>query len=177
MPDALPTLLSTHGEPVELVTAGHLLHAAGIENVQDADLEQLAAFTLDADHLAGLSREAKTIVSDELVQRMDKRGKWTVREGDYTLKSSSPTAGTEKYDNETLAASLARLVEEDLIDQEAAEAAIEWVQPPPPAPYWRQKAAGIKALLKLGPRVAEAVLSARVEVEPPRRVAKVSRNT
>jgi hypothetical protein len=106
---------------------------------------------------------------------MDRVGKWTLREGGLTIKSSSPAAGTEKYDDERLADALAALVEDDVIDAEAARAAIEWVEPPPPEPYWKQKPAGIRALLKLGGKVAEAVLSAAVAVEPPRRSAKVSR--
>jgi hypothetical protein len=172
---ALPMLVTAEGEIVQALTAENLLHAAGITDPRTADTDRLAVFMLDADHLASLAREAKEIVSDELIGRMDKRGKWTIHEGGLTIKSSSPAAGTEKYDDERLADALATLVEDDVIDAEAARAAIEWVEPPPPDPYWKQKPAGIKALLKLGGKVAEAVLSAAVAVEPPRRSAKVSR--
>jgi hypothetical protein len=172
---ALPMLVTAEGEVVQALTAENLLHAAGITDPRAADTDQLAVFMLDADHLAGLAKEAKGLVSDELVRRMDRVGKWTLREGGLTIKSSSPAAGTEKYDDERLADALAALVEEDVIDAEAARAAIEWVEPPPPEPYWKQKPAGIRALLKLGGKVAEAVLSAAVAVEPPRRSAKVSR--
>jgi hypothetical protein len=65
-------------------------------------------FVLDADHLTSLAKEAKGIVSDELVRRMDRVGKWTLHEGGLTIKSSSPAAGTEKYDDERLADALAR---------------------------------------------------------------------
>jgi hypothetical protein len=171
----LPLMIDPGGEIVRLITADHLLHAAGIEDVRNAELGDLANFALDADHLAGLAREAKTAVSDELVRRMDRQGRWTLHEAGLTVKSSSPTAGTERYDDEALAAALARLVQEDDIDQDAVTNAIDWVQPPLPAPYWKQKAAGIKALLKLGSPVVEAVEGARVEVEPPKRSAKVSR--
>jgi hypothetical protein len=145
---ALPSLVSAEGEVVKALTAENLLHAAGITDPRIADLAALAAFVdaLTADHLTSLAREAKGIVSDEIVHRMDKRGSWTLHTGDLTLKSSSPAAGTEKYDDERLADALATLVEDDVIDAEAARAAIEWVVPPPPEPYWRQKPAGVKAL-------------------------------
>jgi hypothetical protein len=174
---ALPSLVSAEGEIVKALTAENLLHAAGITDPRIADLAALAAFVDAADHLTSLAKEAKGMVSDELVRRMDKRGSWTLRTGDLTIKSSSPAAGTEKYDDERLADALATLVEDDVIDAEAARAAIEWVVPPPPEPYWRQKPAGIKALLKLGGRVAEAVLSAAVPTTPPRRSVKVSRTS
>lgn len=171
---ALPMLVTAEGEVVQALTAENLLHAAGITDPATADLEALAVFALDADHLVSLAEEAKGIVSDELIGRMDKRGKWTIHEGGLTIKSSSPAAGTEKYDDERLADALQALVDDDLIDAEAALAAIERVVPPAPDPYWKQKPAGIKSLLKLGGRVAEAVLSAAVTTTPPRRAAKVT---
>jgi hypothetical protein len=141
MTASLPMLVTTEGQVVEALTAENLLHAAGITDPTTADTEALAVFGLDADHLVSLAEEAKGIVSDELIGRMDKRGKWTIHEGGLTIKSSSPAAGTEKYDDERLADALQALVEEDVIDAEAARAAIEWVEPPPPDPYWRQKPA------------------------------------
>jgi hypothetical protein len=173
---ALPSLVSAEGEIVQALTAENLLHAAGITDPRTATIADLAAFVPDADHLTSLAREAKGIVSDELVRRMDRVGKWTLREGDLTIKSSSPAAGTERYDNERLANALTALVGEDVIDAQAAIAAIERVYPRAPEPYWKQKPAGIKALLKLSPRVVEAVLSARVEVDPPRRSVEVTRS-
>jgi hypothetical protein len=172
---ALPMLVTAEGEIIKALTAENLLHAAGITDPRAAELDALAVFMLDADHLASLAEEAKGIASDELIRRMDKRGSWTIHDGGLTIKSSSPAAGTERYDDERLADALQALVEDDVIDAEAARAAIEWVEPPPPEPYWRQKPAGIKSLIKLGGRVAEAVQSARVPVDPPRRSAKVTR--
>jgi hypothetical protein len=173
---ALPMLVNPNtGDVVQALTAENLLHAAGITDPRTATIADLAAFVPDADHLTSLAREAKGIVSDELVRRMDRVGKWTIHEGDLTIKSSSPAAGTERYDDERLAEALEALVQEDLIDGHAAFAAIERVYPPTPEPCWRQKPAGIKALLKLGGRVTEAVLSAMVPVEPPRRSVKVTR--
>jgi hypothetical protein len=82
---------------------------------------------------------------DELVRRMDRVGKWTLHEGDLTIKSSSPAAGTERYDDERLANALTALVEEDVIDAEAARRDRVGRLPAPPEPYWRQKPAGIKS--------------------------------
>jgi hypothetical protein len=174
---ALPMLVTQDGQVVEALTAENLLHAQGITDLRAADIATLAVFIDGAKHFASIVREAEGMVSDELVYRMDRLGKWTIHEGDLTLKSSSPAAGTERYDDERLADALATLVEDDVIDAEAARAAIEWVVPPPPEPYWRQKPAGVKALLRLGGRVAEAVLSASVPTTPPRRSVKVSRTS
>jgi hypothetical protein len=174
---ALPMLVSAEGEIVKALTAENLLFAHGITDPRIAETDALAAFVDHADHMASLTKEAREIVGEEIVRRMDRAGKWTIHEGDLTIRSSSPAAGTEKYDDGKLADALATLVEDDVIDAEAARAAIEWVVPPPPEPYWRQKPAGVKSLLKLGGRVAEAVLSAMVPVEPPRRSVKVSRTS
>jgi hypothetical protein len=174
---ALPSLVSAEGQVVKALTAEAILFAQGIPDPRLADIATLAAFIDGAKHFASIAREAEGMVSDELVYRMDRLGKWTIRESDLTVKSSSPAAGTEKYNDERLADALERLVDDNVIDAEAAFAAIEWVEPPPPPPYWKQKPAGIRALLKLGGRVAEAVLSAAVPTTPPRRSVKVSRTS
>lgn len=172
---SLTRLVSPGGEVVQAITARDLIEAAGITDIREADDEQLAAFTDNAKHLTSLAREAAGIVSDELVQRMDRKGRWTLHLGEFTARSSSPTAGTTAYDSDALAVALDELCDEGLIDREGAEAALEWVVPSPPEPYWKQKAAGISALLKLGGRVAEAIEGARVPVEPPKRTVKVTR--
>lgn len=171
----LAYLLDPDGEVVRVITAEDFLRAGGLTDLRGSDLAALAEFTSNAGHFASVLKEAEGIVSDELVRRLDRAGKWTRHEGPYVIKSQSPTAGTSKYDNERLAAALARLVESDVIDQDAATAAIEWVHPPAPEPHWKQNANGIKALLKLGGAVADAVLSAQIPTEPPRRTAKVTR--
>lgn len=173
----LPQVLSPDGEIVQVITADDFLRAGGIIDVRAADVVDLAGFTSNADHFAGVLKEAKGIASDELVRRMDRAGKWTRHEGGFTIKTSSPAAGTEKYDSEKLVDALDALVKADLIDREAADAAVTWVHPPRPEPYLRQSAAGIRALLKLGGAVAEAVLSAAVPADPPKRAAKVTRTS
>lgn len=173
----LPQVVTDDGELIRLVTAEHLLEAAGITDPREAETEQLAEFTDNADHLTAIAREAKGTVSAELVRRLDRRGKWTLREAGFKITAPSPEAGTTRYDDEQLAAAVNRLIEEDLIDADAGLAAIEWYQPPPPEPYWKQKPAGIKALLKLGGAVAKAVEACKVSVDPPKRTAKVKRES
>ncbi len=169
----LPAMLNeSSGEVVRLVTAEHLLQAAGLTDLTAAELEQLAAFTENAEHLAAIAREAKGTVSDELLRRMDRKGRWTVREGEFEVKAPSPQAGTVVYDSEKLLNALIRLAGTSVIDRDALEAAVEMVYP---APYLKQHQAGINALLKLGGAVAAAVEACRVETEPPRRTARVKR--
>jgi hypothetical protein len=173
--DHLPAMVSPAGEVVRLITAEHLLQAGGIVDPREAETLELAEFTDNAAHLAAITREAKTVVSDELVRRLDRGGKWTRHEEGFKITSPSPAAGSVSFDTEKLRAALADLLDADLIDEEAATAALEHVHPPPPAPYWKQKAAGIGALLKLGGDVAAAIEGCKVDVEPPKRTAKVTR--
>lgn len=209
----LPQVLSPSGEVIRLITAEHLLQAAGIDDPRRASTAELAAFSDSADHLTGIAREAKGIVSDELVRTLDRSGSWTRRVDGFVIKAPSPEAGTTAYDTDTLREVLAALVATDVIDQEGADAALEPVpgtvaftleelmriltaldgeadQPVHesaqdlvahalsmvPATTYRQKHAGIKALLKV-PAAREAIEACRVEVEPPKRKATVTRAT
>jgi hypothetical protein len=169
--DSLPRLLDADGEIVRVITASDFLRAAGILDPEVAEPGDLAEFMVDADHFASVLREAKTIVSDELVRRLDKSGKWTRHEGEYTIKAASPAAGTEAYDTDRLQAALTELLARDVIDLDAAVAALEEVRP---EPFLRQRQAGIKALLKV-PGARDAIMACRVEVEPPKRTVKVTR--
>lgn len=170
----LAIINETTGEVIRAVTAEDLLASAGLYDIEGADDVDLASFMDGADHLLSIAREAKGRVSDELVGRADKRGKWTSHVGEFTVtvKGGSPTAGTTSYDGMVLLEKLAVLVEEDVIAREALEAAVEVVTP---EPFLKVKQAGVKALLSLGGRAAEVVLAAQVPVEPPKRSVKVSR--
>lgn len=171
---SLPTMVSPAGEVIQLVSAEHLLQVAGITDLRVADTDQLASFTDDTDHLAAIAREAKGMVSEELVRRLDRRGKWTLHAAGFTITAPSPAAGTVAYDTGLLASALEALLKEDLIDREAADAALEEVTPDP---YLKQKPGGIKALLKMGGRVADAIVACGVAGDPPRRTARVKRAT
>lgn len=212
MSDTLPQIIGPGGEVVRLISAEHLLEAAGLTDLREAEVLELAVFTDNADHLAAIAREAKGTVSDELVTRLDKRGKWTVHEDGFTIKSSSPQAGTVAYDTDQLRAALDVLIAADEIDREGADAALEpkpgtvqvnaddiavlralvadetseedhdlavdllnWLADNVPATTYSQKPAGIKALLKRGGQVAAAIEACKVDVDPPKRTAKVTR--
>lgn len=184
MSDNLPRLVSPGGEVIRAFTAEDLLAAAGITDptgdvglaLKGAEDSELALFDDGAKHLTSIAREAREMVGAELIRRLDRSGKWTRHVGEFTVSAPSPEAGTLKYDSEKLRAELLLLVAADVIDYAAVDAAVERVEPPKPEPYLKQNAAGIKALLKLGPVVRDAVLSAQVPVEPaPKRAAKVVR--
>lgn len=127
--DTLPTMIDGHGEIVRLITADDLLRVAGLDGtaLADAELVQLGTFTDQADHLVAIAGEAKRIVGAEAIARMDRRGKWTLREAGFEFNAPSPTAGTTSYDTGLLLAALKRLVAAGAIDQEAADAALELV--------------------------------------------------
>lgn len=170
MTDRLPTVLADNGELVRLVTSEHLLEAAGLADLAEADLQRLAEFTSDADHLAAIAREAKGAVGEEMIRRMDRRGQWTLHLDGAKVTAPSPDAGATVYDTEALRETLGRLVDDDLIDGEAALAALERVVP---EPYYKQKPAGIKRLLKISAEVRAAIEACERESEPPARVARV----
>jgi len=128
------TLIS-EGEIVEAVSADTLLYAAGIGDVRQADTSELAAVTEKLADLKDLTFEASGIVSDELVRRLDMGGKWTLHEGEYTIKSASPEAGCTSYDVDRLRHALADLVVAEVISADGANAAVETVQPTVAVPY------------------------------------------
>jgi hypothetical protein len=97
--------------------------------VRAADTEALAAWRVHADEARDSLAESEAIVSDELVRRLDREGKWTLRVGDptvrqYEITAPSPTAGTDVYDERLLADALQRLVADDVISGEAASRAM-----------------------------------------------------
>lgn len=165
------SLVTDAGEVVDAVDAGTLLMAAGIGDVDIATNDDLARFVDRATDLRHIATEAQSIASDELVRRMDHDGRWTLRTPTHEVKAPSPEAGTVAYDLKKLIDALDALVGQDAISKEAAHAAVELVCP---EPFYRQKAAGINALLKI-PAAQEAIKACRVPAVPPRRQAKVRR--
>jgi hypothetical protein len=143
------------------------LHVAATDEIAEA-VDALGA-------LQSQIREAQALASNELLDRMDKRGKWTANVGPFTLKSQSPTSGTTDYDAEPLRADLLKLVDAGVLAYEAVNDAVELVDPPKPDPYLKKKPAGIAALLKLAPRVVEVVERHRVEKPAPARKVTVKR--
>src|SRR5688500_8326408 len=90
------------GELVHVLTADHLLQVAGLGDLQKADVNTLASFVDDLAYFSGISRDASSLVNDELLRRLDRRGKWTLREAGFTIKAPSPDAGVTAYDTDRL---------------------------------------------------------------------------
>lgn len=123
----LPTMADPQGELVKLITAEDLLRAAGLDAAElgGAEIADLAGFTDNAGHLVAIAKEATETVGGELVRRLDRRGRWTLREAGYVINAPSPAAGTTKYDTDALLQALRDLVKLDAIDQAGADAALE----------------------------------------------------
>lgn len=70
------------------------------------------------------------VIDQELLQRLDRRGEWTLRVGDprdgiqWEIKAPSPTAGATTYDVDELRGGLRALVDDGTIDDDAARAAL-----------------------------------------------------
>lgn len=103
-----------------------------IDDITTAETDELAR-VLD-ETVAGATAalgEIREAVEQELVARLDRRRKWTLRVGDpaagvqWEISAPSPTAGTTTYDLDELRRSLKNLVHMDEIDEEAAAAALE----------------------------------------------------
>ena len=80
----------------------------------DAATDEIAEAHDALADLASQIREAQALASDELLVRMDRRGKWTADVGGFKLKSQSPTAGTTDYDAEGLRTDLLALANRGL---------------------------------------------------------------
>lgn len=132
----------------------------------DAGTDALAGLLDDYRNLDGLVREAKKIVVRELLSRMDKSAKWTMREGQYEIKGDSPGEKHE-WNGQALHAALTELVDQGTIDLEAAESALEVKT------VYKPKVRGINALMKLGGLVEQALLACRYKLEDPERRVSV----
>lgn len=116
----------------ETATALEVLTPAGeLLDVREAETDKLAeAVTQVANRRDELS-DLETVLADELLRRLDRRGKWTLRVGDpegevqYEIKAPSPDAGTKAYDPHALEKVLRALVARDTIDEEGATAALK----------------------------------------------------
>lgn len=135
--------LAIRQEPVVHPLTGETL------DLQTAPDENLARFLADVRDYESRLKEAKAIVSREALRRMDAGASWTLRAGDYTLKGSSP-APSEEWDEIALLSDLHQLVDEGVITEDAAGAAVETVI------TYKVRKAGINALRKL-PGVAQIV--------------------
>jgi hypothetical protein len=127
--------LVTHGEVVEAVDAHTLLYAAGVPTLHDAPMEQLAEVKEKLSALKSITAEADGILDVEIVHRQDLDCRWTTHAGPYTVKSSSPVAGSISYDEKKLRAVLAELVTDGVISAAGAMGAVETIEPTASVPY------------------------------------------
>lgn len=128
-----------------------------------ADTAELAAYLADVrqwerDFLRGCKRAVEL----ELIRRMDRDAKYTLRAGGLEITGDGP--GRVKYEEEVLRAQLRPLVQQDIISQDAMNAAVKEVV------TYQVMARGVNALKKLGGPVAEAVAAATRLSDDPRRV-------
>ncbi len=151
--DSLPTVV--HPGTGELI------------NLRDAATDDLGRFLDEVRDYESRLREAKGLVTTEVVRRMDLEGQWTMRAGGFVLSAPSP-APAEEFDGKGLYSDLAALVFQGTITQDAAERAVKITTTYTPS------AMGIKALRKLGGVVAETIAKHATPVEK-KRYVKVGR--
>lgn len=108
-------------------------------------------------------RLAKQAIDAELLARMDRGAKWTLREGGFVLSAPSPSP-VEEFDGHALRADLEDAAERGLISTEAVDAAVEMIVD------YKPRAAGISALRKLGGEIADIISRHATTSERQRRV-------
>lgn len=180
--------------------SGELLRLA-VETAEDEQLADVLEATIP--ELIGQLREAKEIVAREVLARLDRSGRWTRRVGDpknvqWEITSPSPAAGTETVDVDVLSDVIDEALDERIIDQSAAGAALvrtvqvtflvssedEVEQILATAqqddrviradPHRRVANAGVRALEKI-PGMRERVALAKRPCDPPKRTPKIRR--
>lgn len=131
----------------ELVVHPMTGEALELHNAETGDLAQLLDSLKDYESRL---KEAKSLVSQEVLRRQDQSASWTTRAGGFVLKGSSPAPG-EEYDALALREDLLGLVDEGALSIEAVDAAVETVV------TFKARKAGLSALRKLGGVVAQIV--------------------
>lgn len=114
-------------------------------------------------------RAIKRTLGDELIERMDRQGEWTVGARGVKVSAPSPAAGVISYDAEKLDEVLDELVAKGVIDASAKLRAVTQKV------TLETHASGINALLKI-PGAAKYVENCRVEQVPPARKVTVKVN-
>lgn len=108
-------------------------------------------------------RLAKQAIDAELLARMDRSAKWTLREEGYLLSAPSPSP-TEAFDGHALRAGLEDAADRGLISTDAVDAAVEMIVD------YKPRVAGINALRKLGGEIADIIGRHATTSERSRRV-------
>lgn len=128
-----------------------------------ADDDQLARWFDEIRDLERQLAEVRSEVGRELTARCDQRAKWSFQAGDLKVSVPSP-APTVEWSVDALKATLADLLSDGRIGEDAADAALELVV------TYKPRVAGLNALCKLGEDVAERIEACGTSVDKPRRV-------
>lgn len=130
----------------------------------------LARALADMRDLETAWRDVKTTVTAELLSRLDRNGAWTQRlDAGFTIKAPSPEP-VEEFDAAALHDALSQLVDEGVITVDAMDRAIETIV------TYKPRVAGLKALRKLGGRVADTI-AAHSHLAERRRYITVTRGS
>lgn len=130
----------------------------------NADIDELADVIDGLKELEAAVKVAKRAANKGILARFDKRGKWS---GVYRgLKVSAPSPEPKyEWNVDALRGTLLDLLDQELIDDEAFDAALDQVV------VWKAKTNGLKALMKLGGEITERIESCRIVTEPERYVS------
>lgn len=164
MTDVAPLPVAYAGDQIQVVDT-----ATGALVDLEAATDVVLVRALDA--IVEHQRETtawRRLVEGEVLRRMDYAAHWTIRAGGLELtKQGGPVV---EYDAAALRTELETLVEAGRFGMDALEAAVAIVL------TYKPKAAGLKALAKLGPDVADVIARNSRTVEKPRsvRVARES---
>ena len=158
MTDPPSTRMATYDGTFSRALVPNPLTGEVIDLVDAPDVE-LAEFIENLDNARAAVQDAKRIVSDEAIRRMDVAAMWTLRAGPYQMRTASPEPEElygekrriEYQNGAALREALNRLVDEKLISVEAADAAVETVV------LYKVRKGGVLKLLKLGGKVAQTV--------------------
>lgn len=131
----------------------------------DAPTEDLAGWLVDVRDWEAQARDAKRVVTAEILSRLDRGASWTAHFPDAGIKISGDSpAPVEEWDGAELRTFLLDLVDEGVITVEAVDAAVQTVV------TYKPRKAGINALRKLGGRAQEVVDALCRTVERDRRI-------
>ncbi len=126
----MSTDLATTGPDIRVldVRTGEIVEIMDLADAEPAELATVAVDIID-ESIASM-KGARGIIEDELVRRLDRRKRWTLRFGDvadgvqWEITAPSPKAGSTTYDPAVLREGLRQLVADDDIDADAAAAAL-----------------------------------------------------
>jgi hypothetical protein len=151
------------GAEVERTDRAIITPLTGEVVLLDSPTDALAHWLHEVRQAEASLRDAKTLVSRELLARMDREACWTVRAGGLKITGQAP--GGVEYDPHEMRRQLAALVEADAISQRAMDEAIEEVV------TLKVRAKGVNALRKLGGVVEQAVQRACRPKDAERRIS------